>query len=297
MSDVLTKPFRILCAVDASPPAAAAFEQALAMSAQRGAQLVLVHAVSKDRPYSWGAVERVAALAALRERAEGRGVPVRVPVQHGGIPGVILLHARAQAPDLIVLGSHEPVGLARLRFSSIADRVVKGAACPVLLVPAATTHVTPIFRNIVYAVDLSSRSTAMITNVLPFTDNNGRLTVLHVLRHRYGRFGIARLSRATALGPRQRLQALLDTLALKSELLVSASAHCVHDEILRVAQERDADLIVLGATRHSGLRQRFLGSTAVRVSRRSLLPVLVLPAIFVKRELSILEEAVLGWAA
>ena len=271
------------------------------MSAQRGAQLVLVHAVSKDRPYSWGAVERVAALAALRERAEGRGVPVRVGVQHGGTAGVILLHARAQAPDLIVLGSHEPIGLARLRFSSIADRIVKGAACPVLLVPAATAHVTPIFRNIVCAVDLSCRSAAMITNVLPFAEHDGRLAFLHVLpdslRHRYGRFGIAGFSGAAALGPRQRLQALLDTQALKSEVLVSASSNSVHEEILRVAHEREADLIVLGATRHSGLHQRFLGSTAVRVSRRSLLPVLVLPAIFVKRELSTLEEAVLGWAA
>jgi nucleotide-binding universal stress UspA family protein len=141
----VTKPFRILCAVDASPPAAAAFAQALAMSARRGAQLVLVHAVSKDYPYSLGAVERVAALAALRERAEARGVPVRVRVQHGDAAGVILLHARAQAPDLIVLGSHEPVGLARFRFRSIADRVVQRATSPVLLVPAAMTDVTAVF--------------------------------------------------------------------------------------------------------------------------------------------------------
>ena len=135
----MKNPFRILCAVDASRPAAAAFEQALAMSARRGAQLVLVHAVSKDRPYSWRAVERVSALAALRERAEAQNVPVRVRVQHGDVAGVILLHARAHAPDLIVLGSHEPVGLARFRFRSIADRVVKGAECPVLLIPAAHT--------------------------------------------------------------------------------------------------------------------------------------------------------------
>jgi len=69
----LKHPFRILCAVDASRPAVAAFEQALAMSARRGAQLVLVHAVSKDRAYSWGAVERVAALAALLLNANSHG--------------------------------------------------------------------------------------------------------------------------------------------------------------------------------------------------------------------------------
>jgi nucleotide-binding universal stress UspA family protein len=298
---VLTRPFRILCAVDASPPAAAAFEQALAMSAHRGAQLVLVHAVSKDHPYSWGAVERVAALAALRERAEAQSVPVRVRVQHGDIAGVILLHARAQAPDLIVLGSYEPLGLARLRFRSIADRVVNGAACPALLVPAATGPATPTFRNIICAVDLSSRTAAMITSVLRFAEGDERLVCLHVLpdsmRRRYGRFGIAESSKSAADGAHQQLQTLHDTQSLESEVLVSVSSTSVHDEILRVAIDRNADLIVVGATRRAGLRRRLLSSTALRLSRRSALPVLILPAVHIKRALSALDEAVLGWAA
>ena len=282
---VLTRPFRILCAVDASPPTAAAFEQALAMSVHRGAQLLLVHAVSKDQAYCWGAVERVAALEALRERAEAAGVPVRVRVQHGDAAGVILLHARSQAPDLIVLGSHEPVGLARLRFRSIADRVVNGAACPVLLVPAATTHVTPTFRNIICAVDLSSRSAPMMTNVSRFAEGGGRLAFLHV-------------SRAAAPDARQRLYTALErTQAAESEVLVTVSSKSVPDEILRVASDRQADLIVVGATRSAGLRRRFLGSTALRLSRRSALPILILPAVHIERELSTLDEAVLGWAA
>jgi nucleotide-binding universal stress UspA family protein len=293
----LSKPFRILCAVDASPPAAAAFEQALAISAHRGAQLVLVHAVSKEHPYNWGAAERVAALAALRERAEARSVPVRVRVQHGDIAGVILLHARAQAPDLIVLGSNEPVGLARFRFRSIADQVVKGAACPVLLVPAAMTAVPPVFRRIVCAIDLSSRSAALIANVSRVAEDSSQLTFLHVVRDSSRRVPGDAHSSAPPPDATQRLHALLDTAHSGSEVLVSVSSNPVDDEILRVAIERNADLIVLGATRHAGLRRRFLGSTALRVSRRSPLPVLVLPAIQVKRNLSILEESVLGWAA
>ena len=154
----MENPFRILCAVDASRPAAAAFEQALAISARRGAQLVLVHAVSKDKRYSWRAVERVSALAALRERAEAQNVTVRVRVQQGDAAGVILLHARAQNPDLIVLGSNEPVGIERFRFESIADRVVKGAACPVMLIPATHTRTAPAFRTVLCAIDLSPRS-------------------------------------------------------------------------------------------------------------------------------------------
>jgi nucleotide-binding universal stress UspA family protein len=292
-------PFRILCAVDASRPAAAAFEQALAMSARRGAQLVLVHAVSKDRRYSWRAVQRVSALAALRERAEAQNVPVRVRVQQGDAAGVILLHARAQASDLIVLGSNEPVGLARFRFRSIADRVVKGAACPVLLIPAAHTQAAPAFRTVLCAIDLSPRSPGTIANAARLAGEGARLVLLNVLhgsvlRH-YAR--VPEFSRAMAHDTRQRLQSILEAQSLESDVLVTDSSKSVHDEILRVASEIKADLIVMGATQRTGLRRRLLGSTAIRVSRRSHVPVLIVPDVHVKRNLSTLDEEVLGWAA
>jgi nucleotide-binding universal stress UspA family protein len=294
-------PFRILCAVDASRPGAAAFEQALAMSVQRGAQLVVVHAVSKHNAYSWGALERDAALAALRQRAEALNIPVRVRVQQGDTAEVILLHARAQDPDLIVLGSHEPVGLTRFRFRSIADRVVKGAMCPVLLVPPATTHVQPTFRSVVCAIDLSSRSTAAVANTARFVGNVGQLTLLHVLRNsvprRYAPFASPEFSRAMARDARQRLHSIVDMQEPHSDVLVTVSSNAVHDEILRIAVERKADLIVVGATRRAGLRRRFFGTTALRVSRRSPVPVLVLPAVHVKRDLSTADEAALGWVA
>jgi nucleotide-binding universal stress UspA family protein len=294
-------PFRILCAVDASRPAAAAFEQALAMSARRGAQLVLVHAVSKNAPYSWGAMERVAALAALRERAEAQNVSVRVRVQQGDAASVILLHARAHAPDLIVLGSHKPVGLARFRFRSIADRVVKGAACPVLLVPAAHTHATPPFGTVLCAIDLSPRSPGAIANAARLARDRGRLVLLHVLhasvpRH-LAHFSVPQFSRAMARDARQRLHSILEAQNLESEVMVTHSSNSVQDEILRVASEIKADLIVMGETRKAGLRRRLLGSTALRVSRSSHLPVLIFPAVHVKRDLNTLDQAVLGWAA
>ena len=249
----MTSPFRILCAVDARLPAAAAFEQALALSVARAAQLVLVHAV-KNTAYSWGAVERVSTLSALRERAEALNVPVRIRTQQGDTADVVLLHATAQAPDLIVLGSHEPVGLARLRFASTVDRVVRGATCPVLLVPAAATGATPSFSKVVYAVDLSARPPAVIRDVSRVVDGGERFTLVDIIDD---------------------------------------------DAILRVARETAADLIVMGVTRSPGtaLRERFLGSPAIRVSRRSPVPVMILPAVHAKRTLSTLDQAALGWAA
>ena len=295
----MTSPFRILCAVDASLPPAAAFEQALAMSVQRGAQLVVVHAV-KNTSYSWGAVARVRVLSTLRERAEALNVPVMVRTQQGDTAGVVLLHARAQAPDLIVLGSHEPIGLARFRFGSIADRVVRGATCPVLLVPAANAHATPSFSRVVCAVDLSSRSPAMIRDVSRFVEGGERFTLLHIIddaiRRRLGRT-LPELAGAAGHNARQRLRSMLETQNVDANVTVTASSTSADDAILRIASETTADLIVMGVTRSAGLRQRILGSTAIRVSRRSPIPVMILPAVHVKRTLSTIDQAALGWAA
>jgi nucleotide-binding universal stress UspA family protein len=124
---------------------------------------------------------------------------------------------------------------------------------------------------------------------------------LHVLHpsvpNQYGHFGVPEFSRAMARDARERLLSILEAQNLKSDVLVTVGSKSVHDEILRVASEVNADLIVMGATRRTALRRRLLGSTALRVSRRSHLPVFILPAGDVKRDLSTLDQAVLGWAA
>ncbi len=48
-------------------------------------------------------------------------------------------------------------------------------------------------------------------------------------------------------------------------------------ELLRVAAERNADLIVIGGTHHSGFRDALLGGTAHRVVNRGAIPVAVIP--------------------
>ena len=98
---------RILTAVDFSEPARAAFEHALVLSRTNNAELTVVHAVPKDRPFRWHSRERSAMIAALRQAAEAAGVRFKVSVQHGDPASVILLHARARPPDLIVLGTHQ----------------------------------------------------------------------------------------------------------------------------------------------------------------------------------------------
>src|SRR5262249_20803556 len=45
-------------------------------------------------------------------------------------------YARREPIDLIVVGTHGHTGVSRLILGSVAERVVRGARCPVLVVPA-----------------------------------------------------------------------------------------------------------------------------------------------------------------
>jgi nucleotide-binding universal stress UspA family protein len=48
-------------------------------------------------------------------------------------------------------------------------------------------------------------------------------------------------------------------------------------ELLRVAHERHADLVVIGGTHHSGFREALLGGTAHRVVNRCRIPITIVP--------------------
>jgi nucleotide-binding universal stress UspA family protein len=71
----------------------------------------------------------------LRKRAEAKGVKVRIEEQHGDPARVIVLHANARNVDIVILGSNRRRGWRRLREGSVAERVLRRAAWPVLIVP------------------------------------------------------------------------------------------------------------------------------------------------------------------
>jgi nucleotide-binding universal stress UspA family protein len=68
---------RILCAVDFSEPAQAAFEYALALSRARDAELTVVHAVRKDQPFGWHALKRMAMITRGFLRRTPQGTCIR----------------------------------------------------------------------------------------------------------------------------------------------------------------------------------------------------------------------------
>ena len=114
---------RILTAVDSSDSGRVAFDHALALSRTHNAELTIVHAVPDVRSLDRQPHERVATIQARREAAEAAGIRYKIAVRHGDPAGVVLRHARARRPDLIVLSDHKRSGFDRFRFGSVADNL------------------------------------------------------------------------------------------------------------------------------------------------------------------------------
>jgi nucleotide-binding universal stress UspA family protein len=140
---------RILVAVDLSDLTPAVVEQATRLACDASTGLCLLHVgppaadflgqqiyrkvVAAEVPE--GLRESHAKLVLLEEQVRERGVDVESLFVRGKAIESILEEARRMDAEMIVIGSHRTGGLYRL-LGSISEGVLRGATCPVLVVPA-----------------------------------------------------------------------------------------------------------------------------------------------------------------
>jgi nucleotide-binding universal stress UspA family protein len=150
-SDVPPSFERVLMAVDESPASEKALQVSVGVGLIREGSRIMLAEVVEPPPatlsrrltlptFDRTTVEREAAVTrveqlALRLRAAGLDAHANVVVG-AGVAERILELARAEGSDLIVVGTHGAVGVERLLLGSVADKVVRGATQPVLVVPA-----------------------------------------------------------------------------------------------------------------------------------------------------------------
>jgi nucleotide-binding universal stress UspA family protein len=73
-------------------------------------------------------------LESLADRLREQGLTIKDEVSEGPAAQVIVQRAQALGADLIAMTTHGRGGLGRLVFGSVADAVLRSAACPILLV-------------------------------------------------------------------------------------------------------------------------------------------------------------------
>jgi nucleotide-binding universal stress UspA family protein len=133
----------ILCPTDFSDRSAIAIPVARSLARDHGARLVVLNVAPVEDVY--GTIPVLSDLPAHRETLEGMReiledsdlkAPVETQLRLGQAAAEILQSAEELRCDLIVMGTHGRTGLGRALMGSVAEAVLRGARCPVLMIKA-----------------------------------------------------------------------------------------------------------------------------------------------------------------
>lgn len=202
------------------------------------------------------AKEKLDRLAPLLE-----GIPHRCHVGHGQVWKNLAAIVDENGIDLIVVGTHGRGGLGKLLLGSVAEDILRHAPCPVLTIGprvsgrtrlpamrAVACDLAPVeldLRQIVYATNFAENAARVAQSATGLAQEFGaQLTLMHVMEN-YPSLG--RRVGPGEDGVRQLQRLIPEDAELQYEpqtvLEFGPPAQC----ILKVAEEREADMIVLGA--------------------------------------------------
>jgi nucleotide-binding universal stress UspA family protein len=313
---------RILCPVDFSEFSGPALEYAVRLGEWFDARVEVLHVIASlplAMPGGMGPAfypDPLAATPAQREQAArsladlvepllGEGVPVVTKVLEGVPWRVILEEAKGVPADLLVIGTHGRSGFEQLLLGSVTEKVLRRAPCPVLTVGHVRrrTRKGPLFRRILCAADLTQASQQTLDVGLSLaTENDAQITLLHVMETLPGNNGLGwgqkgsetlSLNHELVAEARAELRkAVPDPVRLFCEVTERVETGSPWSEILRVAEQMDAELIVMGAHATGAVGRMLFGSTTSHLVRRAQCPVLVIQESHKPRPDTELVEAV-----
>ena len=293
----------ILCPIDGSEPSLHALRQAVAVAKWSGARVTVLHV----SPPVYAAVRELGATAAdsivddtarLKRlmarsvsREAGSDLNVEFDFQEGDIVKEIQSAVARLGIDLIVIGTHGVSGFAHLMLGSIAEKVLRQAACPVMTVPPRDVDVSRLpFERILCATDFSDCSLRAVEYAMAMAEQAGaRVVLAHVVEWPWVEppppaFETLPEEQAVALAAFRAHEELRSTERLKALLPAGFEDHCAirvvhgkpYEQILRVAFEEQTDAIVLGVHGRRAVDLALFGSTTNQLVRRAACPVLTL---------------------
>jgi nucleotide-binding universal stress UspA family protein len=294
---------RILCPIDFSEPSRRALEHAVAFARWYEAKVVALHVFTSQLlpvagaefgGYSTALPPAVKAEDVIEEAKRfcqplSAGIASEIVVRQGNPVSEILQQAEQMSADLLVIGTHGRSGFERLFLGSVTEKVLRKAPCPVLTVPPSTERALGqpvLFKTILCPLDFSPSSTRALKYALSLAkEADARLTLLHVIESSLesahvgdlAHFTVGEYGRHVQNDAFTRLRAAIPAEArvwsTPEEFVTMGKAY---REILRVATETDAELIVMGVQGRGTVDLMLFGSTTNEVIRRACCPVLTL---------------------
>jgi len=293
---------RIVCPIDFSEPSRHAIEHAVALARWYEAPIVALHVHTPARA-PVPAFELVGVggpgpeepeLALLRAATDDfvttvspPGAEIRVAIEFGSPAAQIVAEAVARPGTLIVMGTRGAGGFEHLLIGSVAEKVLRTAACPVMTVPprARLSSRVP-FKRVLCPIDFSPASRHALSLAMSFArEGDAELTLLHVMTGLSA--GEAAPNSRAFFSPeyagfrgRDALENLRALIPKEASDWCFPHAQVAHGdpagEILRFAADHRMDVIGMGVDGRSGFDQVVFGSTTNAVIRAATCPVVTL---------------------
>lgn len=278
----------ILLVTDFSPASKKTLEYAASLARRYGSAIYLTHVITVDGyplaspEYVSSSLQKmhVEAKEGFRELLKSEELielPYRVLIQEGNLWPSIEELIKTYDIDLLVVGTRGVGAVEKVLIGSGAEEIFRKARVPVLTVgPSATKE--PLyemeFKNILFATDFGRSAEREAEYAVSLAQKHcSRLRLLHVLPHpeAYGEDVLA-VKKENSMVQLRELVATGADLHCKLDFEV-AVGEPVH-QILRIAEETKADLIIMGAKARNSLAGNVPHTKAYRMVCSARCPVL-----------------------
>jgi nucleotide-binding universal stress UspA family protein len=286
----------ILVATDFSDLSLLALSHAVLWSQRFGAHLLVLHADEVLPVFDCGyfstynpeVVQALADAAAEQlKKCVQECVPPSVPVTSELMTGppadVIEARVAQKGIELVVLGTHGRGGFSRLLLGSVAERVLRMARHPTLVVrqllagrepPLASLRSCPHVSHVLCPVNYTEVARVAFDHAAGVARAFGApMTAVSIVEPDGGK-------PPDLQAEEKRLHAWLepdDSLPCEVRTVVGHGDPA--EQVVSLAQETQADLVVIGAQHRRFVDATVLGVTTVRVTRHAPCPVLVVPRV------------------
>ena len=279
----------ILTATDFSEYSKVALDICLGVSRCMKTKLYVLHTIEKF-PHDYRHLLSRAAHADTKQKLEEEAVrkisamiPAEllesgdvIPIVRFGKPFLEIIQvAKEKKVDLLAVGTRGRAGMHRIILGSVAERIVRKADCPVMVIRGRKDVG---FKRIIVPIDLSDCSRiALEYAVATARAHSSKLTILHVYEGSYVEPYIkAANSEEEADEIMKEIERVNET--KYDEFLTTVDLSGVEYEkllkkgipetdIVETAMEQQANLIVMGTHGRSGIKHILIGSTAEEVVR------------------------------
>ena len=285
----------ILCPVDFSEFSVRAYRHARSVAQHYRAHLVVLHIVELWRYPSLSFVpagtaydETCQALCEkgkqelqelVRSNTLAEGSLPELVVEQGNAADSILTFATKLRADAIVMGTHGRRGYDRMMLGSVAERVMRNAPCPVLVVNKPPDDLSTAsneagqehrLHHILFCTDFSENSERALNYAISATtEYDAELTLLHVLEEKPAKTDQAII---TATQELERLIPAEVRKRLNTRFAVRVGKP--YEQIIQFAEEAHPDMVAMGVRGRGSLDLAVFGSTTYRVIQLGPCPVL-----------------------